>query len=212
MSPLPSGGGRLERQREAVHAIAQPSWLGSIVEDVAEMPPATAAMHRRPDHPQACVTDCADGIVKRSQKLGHPVPLSNFVVEENRSRSHPAQGNVPARSSCSSGLENGRSVALCRRMANCSGVRSLRHSPSVCTTSNVSAAGATETQRMPRAAKPPPINQSRLVVTMWMSRSKGAHCRSARITMHCYGNNVPQMKVKDMSQPQTDLALLGGRR
>jgi len=39
-----------------------------------------------------------------AQKLGQPVPLSNLVVEENRSRSQPAQTNVPRRSSCRSSL------------------------------------------------------------------------------------------------------------
>ena len=47
-----------------------------------------------------------------AQKLGQPVPLSNLVVEENRSRSQPAQTNVPRRSSCRSALVNGRSVSL----------------------------------------------------------------------------------------------------
>jgi len=52
-----------------------------------------------------------------AQKLGQPVPLSNFVVEEKRSRSQPAQAKLPRRSSCSSGLVNARSVALSRRTA-----------------------------------------------------------------------------------------------
>ena len=34
-----------------------------------------------------------------AQKLGQPVPLSNFVVEENRSDPQPAQANTPLRSS-----------------------------------------------------------------------------------------------------------------
>ena len=49
-----------------------------------------------------------------AQKLGQPVPLSNFVVEENKSRSQPAQAKLPVRFSCSSGLVNGISVALSR--------------------------------------------------------------------------------------------------
>src|SRR5438094_4607658 len=32
-----------------------------------------------------------------SQKLGHPVPESNFVLELKRSSSHPAQRNTPRR-------------------------------------------------------------------------------------------------------------------
>jgi hypothetical protein len=38
------------------------------------------------------------------QKLGHPVPLSNFVFEEYSARSQPAQKYVPGRFSSSSGL------------------------------------------------------------------------------------------------------------
>jgi hypothetical protein len=30
-----------------------------------------------------------------AQKLGQPVPLSNFVEEEKRSRPHPAQAKIP---------------------------------------------------------------------------------------------------------------------
>ena len=73
-----------------------------------------------------------------AQKLGQPVPLSNFVVDENRSRSQPAQVKLPRRCSVSSGLVNGRSVALSRSTAYWFGVRSFRHSSSVCVTSNVS--------------------------------------------------------------------------
>jgi hypothetical protein len=40
-----------------------------------------------------------------AQKLGQPVPLSNFVAEENRARSHPAQVNCPSRCSFRSGLD-----------------------------------------------------------------------------------------------------------
>ncbi len=39
------------------------------------------------------------------QKLGQPVPLSNLVLEENRSSSQPAQANLPARFSALRGLE-----------------------------------------------------------------------------------------------------------
>ena len=43
-----------------------------------------------------------------AQKLGQPVPLSNFVLDENAGRSQPAQAKVPARVSCSSALVKGR--------------------------------------------------------------------------------------------------------
>ena len=38
------------------------------------------------------------------QKLGQPVPLSNLVVDENRSCPQPAQPNTPERCSSLSGL------------------------------------------------------------------------------------------------------------
>ena len=43
----PSGGRRLEGQREAVHAIAESGRLGSVVEDVAEMAVASPTSDRR---------------------------------------------------------------------------------------------------------------------------------------------------------------------
>jgi len=43
------------------------------------------------------------------QKLGQPVPLSNLVSDENRSRSQPAQWKTPLRCSLSSSLVQGRS-------------------------------------------------------------------------------------------------------
>src|SRR6185369_6458583 len=70
------------------------------------------------------------------QKLGQPVPLSNFAFDEKRSRSQPAQANVPLRFSRSSGLVKERSVPCSRRTWNCSGVSSARHSASLCVTSN----------------------------------------------------------------------------
>ena len=52
-----------------------------------------------------------------AQKLGQPVPLSNFVADEKLSRPQPAHANVPRRFSCSSGLVNGRSVDSWRSTA-----------------------------------------------------------------------------------------------
>ena len=45
-----------------------------------------------------------------AQKLGHPVPLSNFVLDENSGVPQPAHLNVPDRFSPLSALEPGRSV------------------------------------------------------------------------------------------------------
>ncbi len=89
------------------------------------------------------------------QKLGQPVPLSNFVVEEN------CRGRSRRRRTCrgvflSSGLLNGRSVAPSRSTANASGVSILRHSASVCVTSKVSPRAAV-LQRAASGADASPI-------------------------------------------------------
>src|SRR5271170_3249167 len=82
-----------------------------------------------------------------TQKLGHPVPLSNLVSEEKRLRLQPAQTKTPARCSLSRELVNGRSVASCRSTAYCSEVSNLCHSASVCVTGNVSAGDASTASR-----------------------------------------------------------------
>ena len=53
-----------------------------------------------------------------AQKLGHPVPLSNFVLDKYTGRRQPAQENVPARCSLLSGLEKALSGAPVLRSAN----------------------------------------------------------------------------------------------
>src|SRR3546814_13581886 len=65
-----------------------------------------------------------------------PVPLSNFVPDENRGKRHPAQRNTPLRCSSLRGLEKGRSVAALRSTAYCQGVRRFFHSASERLTSN----------------------------------------------------------------------------
>ena len=49
-----------------------------------------------------------------SQKLGHPVPESNFALDEKSASPHPAHANTPRRASSSSAPVNGRSVSACR--------------------------------------------------------------------------------------------------
>src|SRR5271165_5722070 len=71
---------------------------------------------------------------KGAQKLGQPVPLSNLVADEKRSREQPAQAKVPRRSSCRSGLVKGGSVPSLRRMAYWAAVSVARHSASLWTT------------------------------------------------------------------------------
>src|ERR1700730_12458538 len=55
----------MEYQRKAVHAVAQAGRLRSIVENVAEMTAATAAVDFGAQHPKGAVFGLADGIVER---------------------------------------------------------------------------------------------------------------------------------------------------
>src|SRR5215217_779256 len=88
------------------------------------------------------------------QKLGQPVPLSYLVSEENSGRSQPAQAKTPLRFSFRSGLEPGRSVPCLRRISYCCGVSCARHSASVFSISNFSAASAGEARSQRKAARP----------------------------------------------------------
>src|ERR1700704_4753276 len=45
----------LERERDAIHAIAQPGRLGPVLEDMPEMPAAASAMHLGAAHEKAAV-------------------------------------------------------------------------------------------------------------------------------------------------------------
>ena len=67
----------------------------------------------------------------KSQKLGQPVPLSNFTSDEKRARSQPAQWKVPARFSSLSGEVNGRSVSCLRSTAKAAGARRVFQSSSL---------------------------------------------------------------------------------
>src|SRR5262249_41600895 len=111
-------------------------------------------------------TACSSG----SQKLGQPVPLSNFVVEEKSGRPQPAQEKGPRRRSCSSALEKGRSVASRRGTSYCNGVSSRCHSASVWATSNPAAeAGEPRRQVEATAAAAPtnaPAMRRRLVIML----------------------------------------------
>jgi hypothetical protein len=50
-----------------------------------------------------------------AQKLGHPVPLSNFASDVNNSWPQPAHRKTPARCSAFNGLVPARSVPCFRR-------------------------------------------------------------------------------------------------
>src|ERR1700726_4898630 len=70
-------------------------------------------------------------VLAGSQKLGHPVPDSNFVFELNSSAPQAAHVYVPSALVWTYFPVNGRSVPFRRRMSYCSGVSSARHSSSV---------------------------------------------------------------------------------
>src|ERR1700742_3203013 len=109
-----------------------------------------------------------------AQKLGQPVPLSNLVSDENRPWSQPAQAKTPARCSLRSGLVNGRSVALWRNTAYCSGFNSLRHSSSVWVTANGSPVEEADQDEPSHAASPTALvaSKTRLVI---IDRASSTH-------------------------------------
>src|SRR4029079_12963886 len=59
-----------ELERDSVHAIAQARGLGPVVEHVAQMPAAAAAMHLRARHEQAFVVGGGDGVLQRRIEAG----------------------------------------------------------------------------------------------------------------------------------------------
>src|SRR5262245_64942171 len=62
-----------------------------------------------------------------AQKLGHPVPESNLVVEENSGAPQHTQLNMPARFARLRGLVNAGSVPCWRVTRYCSGVSVVSH-------------------------------------------------------------------------------------
>src|SRR6202161_2521534 len=89
-----------------------------------------------------------------AQKLGQPVPLSNFVFDEYSGKAHPAHAYTPARFSPSSGLENGASLCSWRNTSYASGDSSFRHSASVCDTCPTERARAATGTAKTRPARP----------------------------------------------------------
>src|SRR5262245_11463532 len=66
-----------------------------------------------------------------AQKLGQPVPESNFVSDANSGAPQHTHLNMPSRFSRLSACENAGSVPCWRVTRYCSGVSSFRHSSSV---------------------------------------------------------------------------------
>lgn len=60
-----SGGSRVEGERDAVHAVAQAGRRRAVVEHMAEMAAAAAAVHFGADHPERRVGVGADRVVER---------------------------------------------------------------------------------------------------------------------------------------------------
>ena len=61
-----SGRDRLEAEREAVHAVAQPRRLRAVIEHMAEVAAAAAAVDGRPGHADGGVGLGPDRLVERS--------------------------------------------------------------------------------------------------------------------------------------------------
>ena len=81
----------LKTQRHAVHAIAQARGPRAVVEDMAQMAAAAAAMHFGAVHVEAMIGRVSTALGSGFQKLGQPVWLSYLVSEEKLARSQPAQ-------------------------------------------------------------------------------------------------------------------------
>ena len=131
------------------------------------------------------------------QKLGQPVPLSNFVVDANSSRPQPAHLKTPSRCSRFKGLVNGRSVACRRRTRNCAADSVRRHSSSVRMMGNVPSVNADGWVSQPTiGANPAALARTtrncRLLPTPY--RNAGPlmrnHCRDSRYLGHAAATSL----------------------
>jgi hypothetical protein len=82
---------QFEGHRDGIHAVATAYWFRAIIEDMAELAAATAAVNSCPHHAERGILGHAEGLVNCAQKLGQPVLPSN-LVEIGRGRS---PGKVP---------------------------------------------------------------------------------------------------------------------
>jgi len=73
---------QFEGHRDGIHAVATAYWFRAIIEDMAELAAATAAVDSCPHHAERGILGRAEGLVNCAQKLGQPVLPSNLVVEE----------------------------------------------------------------------------------------------------------------------------------
>ena len=83
--------GAFELHRDAVHAVAQSSWLWTVVEDVAEMPPTACAVHlgaANAERPVDALTDRVGQVIVEARPTGAAVEL--------RSRREERQGTARA--------------------------------------------------------------------------------------------------------------------
>ncbi len=173
-----AASGRSEAERNPVHEVPHAGQLRVVVEQVAKVPASAAARHLGARHVHCAVLLSSTASSIACQKLGHPVPLSNLVVEENRSRAHPAQVKMPASCSSSSGLLKGCSVPAVRSTLYCSGVRSCCHSASVWETSIISSEVSGVPAAVVSRGEPQPASApSSRVPRSKLRRDRAADCR-----------------------------------
>ena len=124
-----------------------------------------------------------------SQKLGQPVPESNFAADEKRGKSHPAQVKIPRRCSSSNAPVNGRSVSACRITQYAS--RPRRPPPLVVTSTPVAGLSSRQSP-CPSALNPHHRHDARSL------RRQGTRCRN------CRSPNPPKRQPARRCRPAKD--------
>ena len=132
--------GRMKQQRKAVHAVAQAGRLRPIVEDVAEMAAAAAAMNFGAQHPEGAVFGLADGVLERLVEARPAGAALKFGLRGEQRQVAAGAGEDALAMLLEQRARSGRSVPSLRRISYCCGVSCARHSASVFSTSNFSAA------------------------------------------------------------------------
>src|SRR4051812_21774828 len=80
ISGSPGLGGRLERHRNAVHAVPQPRGLRAVLEDVAEVAATATAVYSRAGHAEGFVLGGADGVLDRRPETRPAGPAVVFGI------------------------------------------------------------------------------------------------------------------------------------